>query len=220
MDESRLDDRELELNPDGNERLTAAVGLVLLLLTIVELATVVFGLHTYLSLHVFVGLVLIPPVLLKLASTGWRFVRYYSGSRPYVVKGAPQLPMRLLAPLLITATVILFASGVAMGVLHGQSLVVARRLHGPASVVWMILIGVHVLVYLKRSLVSTREDVEPETRASVPGAKVRTYLLSFAVVAGIVVGAATLPAQHHWLHLSRRHDHRDGAAASIGRTSP
>jgi hypothetical protein len=54
----------------------------------------------------------------------------------------------------------------------------------------------------------------------VPGAKVRAYLLSFAVVAGIVVGVATLPAQHRWLHLSHRHDHRDGAAASIGRASP
>ncbi len=190
------------------------------MLAIVEVATVVFGLHSHLSLHVFVGLVLIPPVLLKLASTGWRFVRYYSGSPPYVEKGAPQLPMRLLAPLLITATVILFASGVAMGLLHGQSLVIARRLHGPASVIWMILVGVHVLVYLKRSLISSREDVEPESRAAVRGARVRAYLLSFAVVAGIVVGAATLPAQHRWLHLSHGHDHRDGAAASIGRASP
>ena len=219
MDESTLDDLELELNPDGNERLTAALGLVLLVLAIVEVATVVFGLHSHLSLHVFVGLVLIPPVLLKLASIGWRFFRYYSGSPPYVEKGAPQLPMRLLAPLLITATVILFASGVAMGLLHGQSLVIARRLHGPASVIWMILVGVHVLVYLKRSLVGTREDVEPESRASVPGARARTYLLSFAVVAGIVVGAATLPAQHRWLHLSRGHHHRDGSGASINRTS-
>ncbi len=220
MDESRVDELELELNPDGNERLTAAAGLVLLLLTTVELATIVFGLHTYLSLHVFVGLVLIPPVLLKLASTGWRFVRYYSGSEPYVQKGAPQLPMRLLAPLLITATVILFASGVAMGLLHGQPLVIARRLHGPASVIWMILVGVHVLVYLKRSLIGAREDVTAESRASVRGAKARTYLLSFAVVAGIVVGAATLPAQHRWLHLSHGHDHRDGAAASVGVASP
>jgi len=57
------------LNPDGNERLTAAVGLVLLILTIIELGTIVFGLHQFLSLHVFVGFVLIPPVLLKLAST-------------------------------------------------------------------------------------------------------------------------------------------------------
>ena len=81
MDEARLEELELELNPDGNERLTAGVGLVLLVLAIVEVATVVFGLHSHLSLHVFVGLVLIPPVLLKLASTGWRFSATTRGVR-------------------------------------------------------------------------------------------------------------------------------------------
>jgi hypothetical protein len=212
--------RPERLNPDGNERLTAAVGLVLLVLTLVELATILFGLHQYLSLHVFVGLVLIPPVLLKLASTGWRFARYYSGCELYRSKGAPQLAMRLLAPLLIAATIVLFASGVAMGVLHGHSLVIARRLHGPASVVWMLLVGIHVLVYLKRALVSGRQDVITASRASVHGARARAYVLSAAVVAGIVVGAATLPAQHRWLHLSRRHDHRDGSGSSIARASP
>jgi hypothetical protein len=33
--------------------------------------------------HMFIGMVLIPPVLLKLASTGYRFVRYYTGRRAY-----------------------------------------------------------------------------------------------------------------------------------------
>jgi hypothetical protein len=199
------------LNPDGNERLTAAVGIVLLVLTIVELATILFGLHQFLSLHVFVGLVLIPPVLLKLASTGWRFSRYYLGSKPYRLKGAPQLAMRLLAPLLIAATVVLFASGVSMGMLHGHSLVVARRLHGPASVLWMLLVGVHVLVYLKRALISSKQDLTSVSRASVRGARGRTYLLAIAIVAGVVVGAATLPAQHHWLNLPHNHDHRNGS---------
>jgi hypothetical protein len=200
------------LNPDGNERLTAAVGIVLVALTVAELSTNVLGLRRLLSVHVFIGLVLIPPVLLKLASTGWRFVRYYSGSKPYTSKGAPELPMRLLAPLLVAATVVLFASGVAMGVLHGQSLNIARRLHGPASVIWMILVGVHVLVYLKRALISTKEDIEPSSRASVPGARVRTYLLAFAILAGVVVGLATLPVNGNWLHLSHNHDHRNGSA--------
>ncbi len=200
-----------QLNPDGNDRLTAAVGLVLLVLTIVELGTVLFGLHQFLSPHVFVGLVLIPPVLLKLASTGWRFTRYYTGSEPYRLKGAPQLAMRLLAPLLVAATVVLFGSGVAMGILHGHSLVVARRLHGPASVVWTVIVGVHVLVYLKRALTSSKQDVTAASRASVRGARGRTYLLAAAIVAGIVVGAATLPVQHHWLHLKHEHDHRDGS---------
>ena len=208
------------LNPDGNERLTAAVGLVLVVLTIVELVTIVFGLHQLLSLHVFVGLVLIPPVLLKLASTGWRFVRYYTGSEPYRSKGAPELAMRLLAPLLVAATVVLFASGVAMGVLHGQSLVVARRLHGPASVVWLIVVGVHVLVYLKRALIHSREDLTPASREAVPGAGGRTFLLAFAIVTGVVVGAATLPVQHHWLNLPGKHHHRDGVAVLITGASP
>lgn len=44
------------LNPDGNDRLTSAVGLLLIILTLVELATVVFGLRYFLSLHVFVDL--------------------------------------------------------------------------------------------------------------------------------------------------------------------
>jgi hypothetical protein len=203
------------LNPDGNERLTAAVGLVLLVLTIVELGTILFGLRQFLSLHVFVGLVLIPPVLLKLASTGWRFGRYYTGSEPYRLKGAPELVMRLLAPLLVAATVVLFASGVAMGILHGHALVIARRLHGPASVLWMLLIGVHVLVYLRRALISSKQDFTAASRASVRGARGRTYLLAFAIVAGVVAGAATLPVQRHWLHLPRKHERRDGSAAFI-----
>ena len=39
--------------------------------------------------HMFIGLVLIGPVALKLASTGYRFVRYYTGAPVYVAKGPP-----------------------------------------------------------------------------------------------------------------------------------
>jgi hypothetical protein len=59
--DNRLERGRERLNPDGNERLTAVVGLVVLALSVIELATIVFGLHRFLSLHVFVGLVLIPP---------------------------------------------------------------------------------------------------------------------------------------------------------------
>jgi hypothetical protein len=205
------------LNPDGNERLTATVGLVLVVLTVVELATIVFGLGQFLSLHVFVGFVLIPLVLLKLASTGWRFTRYYTRTEAYRLKGAPQLAMRMLAPLLVAATVILFASGVAIGLLHGHALSVARQLHGPASVIWMILVGLHVLVYLRRAIISAKEDVTPSTRSMAPGATARLYLLAGAIVAGIVVALATLPAQHRWLHLPDKHGNRDGIAAVTAR---
>ena len=128
-----IEKRDRRLNPIGNERLTAAVGLLLLAPILIEVATILLGVHTFMSVHVFVGLALIPPVLLKLGSTAWRFVRYYTRSRPYVTQGPPQLAMRLLAPLLVAATIILFSSGVAMGLLQGQGLQVARRLHGPAG---------------------------------------------------------------------------------------
>jgi hypothetical protein len=118
--------------------------------------------------------------------------------------------MRLLAPLLVAATVVVFASGVAMGVLHGQALVVARRLHGPSSVVWMITVGLHALVYLRRALADGREDVTPAERRAVRGAGARSYALAFAIVIGVVAGAATVPVQHHWLDLPRRHDRHEG----------
>ncbi len=202
------------MNPDGNERLTATVGLVLIVLALVELATLLFGLQHFLSLHVFVGLVLIPPVLLKLTSTGWRFTRYHTRNEAYRLRGEPQLAMRLLAPLLVASTVVLFASGVAMGVLHGRSLDIARQLHGPSSVILLLVVGVHVFVYLRRAVISANEEVAHASRASVGGARGRTYLLVGAVVAGLAVAMGALPAQHHWLHLPPKHDRGDRSGMS------
>ena len=98
--------------PPGNERLTTSVGLVLLVLLGIETLTTL-ALHSYLPEHIFLGLLLIPPVALKLASTGWRFLRYYTNNKPYRLEGPPRLLLRLLAPLLVASTLTLFGSGVA-----------------------------------------------------------------------------------------------------------
>ncbi len=55
--------------PLGNERLTNSTGLVLLVLLAVETLTTL-ALDSFLNVHIFLGLLLIPPVVLKLASTG------------------------------------------------------------------------------------------------------------------------------------------------------
>jgi hypothetical protein len=191
---------------------------VLIVLTVIELATLLLGLQRFLSLHVFVGLVLLPPVALKLASTGWRFTRYYTRATAYRAKGAPQLVMRLMAPGLVTATIVLFCSGVAMGFLHGHGLRLARQLDGPASVVWMLLVGVYVLVYVRRALVSTTEDVDPTSRSAVRGASARNLILAAAVLTGLVVGLGTVTVRHRWLHLPAKHDHHDGSARHPGTT--
>jgi ABC-type Na+ efflux pump permease subunit len=194
-------------NPDGNERLTAAIGAILVVLTLVEIATLLLGLHSFLSVHVFVGLVLLPPVAVKLATTGWRFARYYTLNEAYREKGAPQILMRLLAPILVLATVVLFGSGVAMGFTHGEALRIARRLHGPSSVVWLIAIGLHVLVYGLRALHAIAADLAARSRAAVAGARLRAAVVGITIVAGVAVGLATLPVDHDWLHLSGHHHH-------------
>ncbi|MGH2933654.1 MAG: hypothetical protein ACRDL2_03950 [Gaiellaceae bacterium] len=196
-------------NPDGNERLTAAVGLVLLVLTVVEFGTLLAGLQRFLSWHVFVGLVLLPPIALKLASTGWRFVRYYTRNADYRLKGAPQLVMRMMAPLLVLLTIVLFGSGVAMGFVHGHTLQVARRLHGPAAFLWTVVLGVHVLAYLGRAFRGARADVVRRMRPEASGARARVYSVGAAVAAGLVLGVATLSVQQYWLHLPSKHDHHD-----------
>ena len=154
------------------------------------MATILLGVHTFMSVHVFVGLALIPPVLLKLGSTAWRFARYYTRSRPYVALGPPQVAMRVLAPLFVAATIVLFGSGVAMGLVHGQALDWARRLHGPASVVWLALLGLHVLVYFTRAVRRTAEDAAPEQRSRARGAAIRGLALAAAIVSGVVIAAA------------------------------
>jgi hypothetical protein len=195
------------LNPDGNARLTAAVGVLLLVPIAVELATLVLGVHTFMSAHVFVGVALIPPILLKLGSTGWRFVRYYTHGAAYVEHGPPQILMRLLAPLFIVATVVLFTSGVMMGVLHGHALEIARRLHGPSAALWVVLLAIHVLVYLPRALTTSGRELHRATRRGVRGAAWRTYALATALVCGFVIAVASVPAQHHWIHIPRHHEH-------------
>ena len=72
--------------PEQNLRLTAFTGAVLLVLLALEGFTLI-SLRSMMSLHIFVGVLVVPIVLLKLGSTGYRFVRYYTHSPDYVEAG-------------------------------------------------------------------------------------------------------------------------------------
>src|SRR2546429_377406 len=61
----------------GNERLTALASAVLLVLILVELVSSA-SLHAGLAIHIFVGVLLASPLVVKLGSTGYRFLRYYT----------------------------------------------------------------------------------------------------------------------------------------------
>jgi len=137
------------VGPEGNERLTAASGAVLFLLLFAEGVTILF-IRPLLSAHVFIGMLLIPPVALKLGSTGWRFYRYYTGRSEYLAKGPPLLPLRLLAPLVVASTVAVFGTGVALLALGPSGRGLVLGLHKASFVVWLAATGIHVLAYVGR----------------------------------------------------------------------
>src|SRR5260221_10738040 len=86
---------------DGNERLTASTAVVLLVLLALEGATLV-SVTQLLVPHVFLGFLLIPPVALKLGITGWRMLRYYRLSEPYLRR----VPPHTFLPFVVTPFVV------------------------------------------------------------------------------------------------------------------
>jgi hypothetical protein len=194
--------------PDGNERLTSSAGLVLLVLLAVETLTTL-ALRTYLNVHLFLGLLILPPVALKLASTGWRFVRYYTRNALYVLAGPPRMLLRMLAPLLVASTLALFGTGVAMIVVghRGGEL---RTLHTFSFIAWGVLIIIHVLAYLTRTLRDGTTDWRARTASLVAGARQRRALVVGALLAGAVLASATLPAQRTVLRQGGHRHHHEG----------
>ncbi len=194
----------------GNERLTSSTGLVLLVLLVVETVTTIV-LRSLLPEHVFLGMLLLPPVALKLCTTGWRFVRYYTRNAEYVEAGPPRTLLRLLAPLLVASTLMLFGTGVAMIVVghRGGEL---RTLHTFSFVAWGVLIAVHVLAYLTRVFHDGIADWRRHAVDIVAGAGARRAVLTGALLAGFVLALATYSAQQTVLkHRGERGDRHEHA---------
>jgi len=177
--------------PPGNERLTTSTGLVLLVLLAVETLTTL-SLRTYLPVHIFLGLLLLPPVALKLASTGWRFLRYYTRNKLYRHEGPPRLLLRMLAPLLVASTLTLFGSGVALIVVgHAGGLLLT--LHAVSFGVWGVLMIGHILAYIARTLRVGPADWLPHAEQVVAGVLSRRVVVGGALLAGAIVALATYP---------------------------
>src|SRR5580658_5779388 len=136
---------------EGNERLTAMTGAVLLILLLVECYTILH-LGQMLTLHFFLGMLLLGPVTLKAGSVLYRFVRYYTGSAPYRRKGPPALLLRLIGPIIMLLTACVFGSGIMLAVTGpsygppGGWLVV----HRISFFAWLFFIAIHVLAYVPR----------------------------------------------------------------------
>ncbi len=216
---------------DGNERLTVQAGAVLFVLLAVLGVTIVrIGQLTW--LHLFLGLLLLGPLALKLASTGYRFARYYTGAPAYRVKGPPATALRVMAPLLVLDTLVVFASGVVLLFAGPSSRDTLMPIHKVSFIVWLVLASLHVLGHLgeiARGLVAPRETrLEVFAAAGVdaggrrpaprrhgigewtlaprmPGSSGRSLALASSLVAGLLIAVALIPEFAPWVeHAAHR----------------
>jgi hypothetical protein len=181
---------------DGNEILTSATAVALTALLVAEGITII-RMRGLVAVHMFIGMVLIPPVALKLASTGYRFVRYYTGARAYREKGPPLLPLRVMAPVLVVTTVLVLATGVLL-MLVGHKSGPLLELHKISFIVWGVVFGIHVLAYTPRVLRSLRMDWRASQRHAVPGAGIRAMLVAATLGGGVALALELLPQMTGW----------------------
>ncbi len=184
----------------GNSRITGGAAAMLLLLLAAEGATIPL-IGSLRGPHIFIGMLLIPPVLLKLGSTGWRFTRYYSGSPPYRRKGPPPLPMRLLAPGVVVATVALFATGVLLLIEGPSGAGSLKFLHKASFILWFALMTVHVLGHVLEVPALAMPDWRGKggREAALAGSGLRLSLLGVSLLAGLALALATYSLAGPWL---------------------
>lgn len=165
-------------------------------------------------LHLFLGLVLIGPVALKLASTGYRFVRYYTHSAAYQRKGPPIALLRGLAPFVVLATIALFATGVALLFTGRNTGLPLGMLHKVSFIAWIALVALHVLGHLpeilraapraratRRAIVAmTARLNERGSAAVISGRYGRLVALAASVAIGVVLAVSLIGQFSTWTH--------------------
>lgn len=194
--------------PAGNARLTAWLGLILLVLFAAEGVTIL-RIHQLLDWHVAIGAIVIGPIALKMASTGWRMVGYYLGVERYRVGGPPPMLFRVAGPLVVLTSVVVVGTGVVLVLEGAQSSRDALFtlagihvdwlfLHQASFFVWFAVMVIHVVGRTVPSFKTAQASVR-EPRA-VDGVAMRCI----AIVAALAVGAGLafwmVPKEGAWRH--------------------
>ncbi len=152
---------------------------------------------------------LLPPVAVKLGSTGYRFARYYTGNRVYRERGAPPLGLRLLGPAVVATTVAVFATGIALLAEGDGASGTLRELHKLSFILWIAATTIHVLGHLPDigRVFLTRRGGHYELNRLAAGSLGRVLALSGAIVAGGVLAVLLIPHFASWSRFEAFHHH-------------
>lgn len=178
----------LQASPGGNQRLTAMTGAVLLVLFVAECLTLL-NIGNYLTLHVFLGMLLLGPVCLKIGSTLWRFTRYYTGSAAYVRRGPPAPLQRVTGPFVMLTTVAVLGTGIMLAV-EGPGNGNWGRLHHLSFFLWAAVMLIHLASYVPKlpRMLTGRAD---HARHLLAARGTRWLLLCGSLAAGLGLALAT-----------------------------
>ena len=186
----------------GNERMTALAGAVLLVLILVELVSAAV-LHALLSVHVFVGVLLTGPLVVKLTSTSSRFLRYYTGSPAFVHKGPPHLALRALAPPLIIATLLVLSSGIGLVALGPHRAGPLVPLHAISALALLPLLAIHIFAHIRRVPRLVTDDWSSPSTEQAPGRVRRLGANIGALLLGAVAAILLFPGATPWIAWSQ-----------------
>ena len=176
----------------GNERLTALVSFVLLVLIMVELVTSAV-LRSWLPAHTFVGVLLAGPLLVKMGSTGWRFLRYYTRAPAYVRRGPPPLVLRVLGPVLLVTTLVMIGTGI--GLIVAGPIQVFLLAHVFSALLWLPLMAVHSLAHWSQVPRSLADDWSTRRGSRVrQGRGLRLGVNLGALLLGVIAAVLLFPA--------------------------
>lgn len=190
---------------EGNARLTGGAGAALFVILAVEGVTIL-QIKQLISVHVFVGMLLVPLFLLKTATTSYRAAHYYTGDPSYRRKGPPLPILRFTGPLLVLSSLALLGTGIALIALGRNVGHQYLWLHRATFFVWGALIAVHVLGHLRETATLTAADWQErnwsgEAEHRLAGARARLSLLVVTLAVGTVLGIASLAWIGTWHHI-------------------
>lgn len=173
----------------ANERLTAVDGALLFVL-LAGLGVTVLFIRPLLGVHYLLGFALIPPLGLKIYSTGYRFICYYRQDPDFMLAGPPPLLLRFgIAPVLIASTVAVMGSGLELWAFADRFGAWWVSAHTLSAVVFIVALFAHLLSHLRRSATALVDDFgsrPPE------GAVTRRSVLLACTVLALVLAAASL----------------------------